>query len=210
VRKNCGITGCRTTQGLLPLNLVPSPIGHAVAGLTIAWTAERLSGTTSGLERGAALSASVRRTIVGLPLACAVLAFVPDLDILLGSHRGASHSIGAALAVALVAAAIARARGWPVLTTAIASGCAVGSHAALDWLGRDTSIPLGIQALWPFTSRYFYSGVDLFWDVSRRYWLPREFILGNLAALGHELVILLPFAAAAFYIRFRQAPEIGR
>ena len=34
------------------------------------------------------------------------------------------------------------------------------------------------------------SGLDIFGEVSRRYWLLNEFILGNLRAVSWELVVL--------------------
>ncbi len=181
---------------------VPSPIGHALAGLTIAWTTERMCGSRPGADSVAPLKARLAKALTGLPAVCAVLAFLPDLDILFGSHRGVSHSIGGALIVGALAAGVAAILRLPVLRTSLACGGAVASHVFLDWLGRDTSFPFGIEAWWPFTTRYFYSGVDLFWDISRRYWLPGEFILGNLVAVGRELVILAPIAALAFYIRY--------
>ena len=182
--------------------LVPSPVGHALAGFAVAWTAERASGVRRAANWPAGIRARLKVAVWGLPAACAILAFAPDLDILLGSHRGPSHSIGGALIVAILAAGVAVLLRLPVARTSAACGISVASHVLLDWLGRDTSIPLGIQALWPVTTRYFYSSLDLFWDISRRYWLPREFILGNLGALAHELVILAPLAAVAFYFRF--------
>ena len=48
---------------------------------------------------------------------------------------------------------------------------AVGSHALLDWLGTDTSAPIGIMALWPFSGAYYESDAHVFMAVSRRYWL---------------------------------------
>ena len=42
------------------------------------------------------------------------------------------------------------------------------------------------------------SGLDLFDEVSRRYWLLNEFILGNMRAVGWEVLMLLPVALAAW------------
>jgi hypothetical protein len=170
-----------------------------VAGLAVGWVAERLGGEPPGEGSHESGSRWWRR---GLPLTCAVVAFVPDLDIVLGVHRGASHSAAGVVVAGVAGAAIAAALRWPVLRTGVACALALASHVALDWLGHDTSIPIGIPALWPFSSRYFYSGLDLFWDVSRRYWIPREFIFGNLEALARELVVLGPFVALAFWFRF--------
>jgi membrane-bound metal-dependent hydrolase YbcI (DUF457 family) len=181
---------------------VPTPVGHAVAGLAVGWVVERLSGDRPGQSPEDGDSRWWRRA---LPLVCAVVAFVPDLDIVLGAHRGASHSAAGVIAAGLAGAAIAVVRRWPIARTSIACALALASHVVLDWLGRDSSIPIGIPALWPFSTHYFYSGLDVFWDVSRRYWIPREFILGNLEALARELVVLGPMAALAFWFRFGDA-----
>ena len=70
---------------------------------------------------------------------------------------------------------------------AAALTAAYASHLALDWTSKDTSLPSGLTALWPFTSRYYKSGLDLFGEISRRYWLPDEFIIGNVKAAMWEL-----------------------
>ncbi len=181
---------------------MPSPVGHALVGLTIAWTTETLNGGGESAPAAATLKLVLRRSGSGLAVACAILAFAPDLDILIGGHRGPSHSLGGAVIVGALAAGIAKALRLQAWTVGAACAAAVASHVGLDWLGRDTSIPLGIEALWPFSTRYYSSGLDLFWDISRRYWLPREFILGNLVALARELLIFSPFVGAALYFRF--------
>jgi hypothetical protein len=139
--------------------------------------------------------------VTPLVLVCAALALAPDVDILFSSHRTATHSVGA-LAVVLAAAALAaRWRGWPILATTAACGIAFGSHLFLDWLGHDGTPPLGLMALWPFSDAYHVSGMDVFADVSRRYWKLDEFILGNARTISREVAILLPVAALAWILR---------
>jgi hypothetical protein len=84
---------------------------------------------------------------------------------------------------------------------------AYASHVLLDWLGSDTSPPLGIMALWPFTSGYYQSSLNLFDAISRRYWLPDEFIVGNLKAALKEIVILGPFAWLPNWYTGKRAPR---
>ena len=60
------------------------------------------------------------------------------------------------------------------------------------------------MALWPISTAYFYSGVDLFAGVSRRYWKPEEFIVSNAISVAREIVILGPVAAVAFWLRRRR------
>jgi len=118
----------------------------------------------------------------------AAVSIAPDLDLLISSHRGESHSIGAALAAGVIAWAVTRSPRW-----AAAVALAWGSHILLDWLSNDTRPPLGVMALWPFTRDYYKAGIEIFPPVSRRYWESRFWIY-NLKAVVMELLILLPIA----------------
>jgi membrane-bound metal-dependent hydrolase YbcI (DUF457 family) len=128
----------------------------------------------------------------------AVLGIVPDLDLLLGPHRAATHSFVAALIVGLAAAAITR---RPRLGAAAA--CAYGSHVALDWLGADTAPPFGVMALWPFRHEHYLSGLDVFSGVRRH--LAPGFWVFNLKAAVRELIILGPLTWIVFRLRVRAA-----
>jgi hypothetical protein len=55
-----------------------------------------------------------------------------------------------------------------------------------------------LAVLLPFSSEYYISGYDIFWEVSRRYWAPGEFILGNLGAVAWEFALLTPLLALAW------------
>jgi inner membrane protein len=135
----------------------------------------------------------------GLAVVCALIAVIPDIDLLLGSHRTYSHSIAAVAAAAFLAWVIAR-RSPYARTVTVAVAAAYGSHLLLDWLGRDSSNPIGLMVWWPFSSRFYVSGVDLFKEVSRRYWNQSEFVFGNLRSVGWELLILAPIAVAAWIL----------
>src|SRR5262245_61707155 len=107
---------------------MPTPVGHALAGLATGWFF------------------SVGRVGRGLLLACVLVAMAPDIDILCGSHRTYTHSVGAAFVVGLV--------GWFLfrnLAAALILCAACGTHVLLDWLSRDTAPPFGLMALWPFS-----------------------------------------------------------
>jgi len=173
---------------------MPSPVGHVLAGVAAAWIVQAAPGP----------SRSRRLAARGVPLACALLAVAPDADIVLATHRAVSHSVGAVGVIVALAAAVARWRGWPLLATMAAAAAAFGSHMLLDWLGQDTSLPQGIMALWPFSDQYFVSGLDVFARISRRYWLPEQFIVGNAWAVAREVLILGPVAVLAWWWR-RQA-----
>ena len=85
---------------------------------------------------------------------------------------------------------------------AVAVAAAYATHTLLDWLGTDTSPPIGIMALWPFSHANYESSAHVFMAISRRYWLP-EFWTSNLIALGRELLILLPIVALVMRARRR-------
>jgi membrane-bound metal-dependent hydrolase YbcI (DUF457 family) len=180
---------------------MPSPAGHVIAGVAVAWAAEAIRPLRLRPRADGGGSAPA---ITPLVLACAVLALAPDFDILLASHRTFTHSLAAAAVAAVAAGAVARALGAPGLAAGLACGLAVVSHGVLDWLGRDNSTPRGLMVLWPLSAAYFYSGLDVFNDISRRYWSPHEFVFKNAVAVAREFLILGPVAAAAFWIRQRR------
>jgi len=167
---------------------MPSPIGHALAGLSTTWATEARAG---------------RR----LAMACAILAASPDIDVLFGGHRGPTHSVGAVVIISAATALFAVVRRLPIGRIMMTCGLAYASHLLLDWLGKDSAAPYGIMALWPLTSRYYSSGANLFLEISRRYWKPDEFIFGNLRSMSQELALLLPIVALAWWLQTRRSNE---
>jgi len=176
---------------------MPTPVGHAMAGVATAWLIDAATGRRT-------------RRFDALTKICLATAVLPDVDILFRSHRTYAHSIGAAVLAGVVAMVVANARPeWfkerrqpPRDLSAVAIGCAAAvayaSHILLDWLARDTAPPFGLMALWPFSSRFYLSHADIFLEVSRRYWKPSEFIVGNLIAALREIVVLGPVVALSF------------
>jgi membrane-bound metal-dependent hydrolase YbcI (DUF457 family) len=74
--------------------LMPSPIGHALAGVAVAWSAEQLPGS-AGLKRPFPLAVT---------LSCVALAVLPDADLIyLPIHRTVTHSIGTTMLVTILA-----------------------------------------------------------------------------------------------------------
>ena len=71
-------------------------------------------------------------------------------------QHGDSHSLGA---VALVGTLAARCAGRAAAQPRVASSCAprVASHMCSTGSASDTSPPLGVLALWPFTSDFYQS-----------------------------------------------------
>jgi hypothetical protein len=77
------------------------------------------------------------------------------------------------------------------LRVSVACLLAVGTHVLFDWLGSDDFPPLGVMALWPFTSAFYFADAYVFATISRRYQLP-GFAEHNLLAVLREIAILLP------------------
>jgi membrane-bound metal-dependent hydrolase YbcI (DUF457 family) len=136
----------------------------------------------------------------GTALVFGLLGAAPDLDLLVGSHSTYTHSVAAVAATALVTRLLAPHRGtlW-----ALACAAAVASHILLDWLGHDTTPPIGVMALWPFTREFYQSSRPVFMAISRRYWLP-GFYLHNTVAVIREILLLAP--AAILVARWRRNP----
>jgi inner membrane protein len=160
---------------------MPSPIGHAIAGVAVAWAGDRR-----------------------LAPVCAGLAALPDADLLLpGFHRTYTHSVTAVLVVTIVAAAVTgKVTRW---RTALVCGAAYASHLLLDWLGADSHPPFGIQLLWPFSDRWFISGWDVFRETARQHFFEPAIVHQNALAVAQELTILLPLAALVWLVRVKPA-----
>jgi hypothetical protein len=128
--------------------------------------------------------------------------FIPG--ILMGEpgrfHHAESHSITAAVLVAVVIVLIAKSSRlyWGLL---IGLGCA--SHLVLDLLTFDDSPPHGIPVLWPFLADTFQSPVTLFPSVP---WGNSSLLTGhNFDLLVRELVFAgLLFMGALFYMLHRR------
>ncbi|HJU42985.1 MAG TPA: metal-dependent hydrolase [Vicinamibacterales bacterium] len=153
---------------------MPSPIGHALGG--------------------ALVSQFIAPSAIRI---CSIAAVAPDLDFLWGRHNMETHSV-----VVAVAAGVAV---WvwkrdPRLAIAVAVAWA--SHVFFDWLGSDTTPPLGVMALWPFSSEYYFSNAFFFEAISRRYWLD-NFITHNVWAVTQEILILGPPLALVTAFRSR-------
>jgi membrane-bound metal-dependent hydrolase YbcI (DUF457 family) len=174
---------------------VPSPLGHGLAAVAAGWIVAGKPETRPALLRQVAILVAV--------------GVAPDVDLLIGRHSMETHSIGAAVIVATVAAW----QRWPVAasrtTTWMAVALAWMSHPILDALGSDTSAPIGVMAFWPFSRAHVQSSFEVFGAISRRYWRD-DFWSLNASAVGRELLILAPIVALVFltvaWRRRRTAP----
>jgi hypothetical protein len=131
-------------------------------------------------------------------LACVLAAVAPDLDFLWGRHNMETHSLGAAL---IAGACVVPWRGW---RWGMAIAFSWASHVLFDWLGSDTTPPLGVMALWPLSSNYFFANAFLFEAISRRTWLP-NFWQHNLTAVLLEVLYLGPWLLLIAFLRFRRS-----
>ena len=196
---------------------MPSPIGHALAGVAVAWTADLVDG---------------RRSSPRLVATCAGLAMLPDADLFIPwTHRMATHSLVAAAAVFIVTVVVtgqvthhadgcqtpqrgdsgvrplnAATQGWRI---ALLCSLAYASHLLLDWLGADDSPPRGLQLLWPFSNRWMISDWDIFRQTARHHFLTAPIVWQNTIAVAQEIAILLPIVLALWLVRVKAAPRFS-
>jgi len=154
---------------------VPSPVGHALGGLIV----------------GEVLAPSAL-------VICAVAGVLPDIDFAWGGHNRETHSLGAALIAGLVVLAWKRS---PRLAIAVTVSWA--THVLFDWLGSDDTPPLGVMALWPLNTNFYFANAFVFEAISRRYWLD-NFVTHNAWAVIKEVLILGPLAVIAFLWQVRR------
>ena len=166
---------------------MPSPIGHVLAGASVVWAAD-------AIDR--------RRSSARLVAACVLLAALPDLDLVLpGHHRSFTHSVTAVLLVLIVSAAVTeRVNRWRI---ALICAAAYATHLLLDWLGADTLAPIGLQAFWPFSDRFFVSGLEVFAQTERRNPFSGPTIVQNLWTAAREVMIVGPVAAVLWLVRIK-------
>jgi membrane-bound metal-dependent hydrolase YbcI (DUF457 family) len=180
------------------------PLGHAAAGYLV-YEAVR----PAGRHRPGWLAAAL------------VLANAPDLDYVPGLvlgypdawHRGGTHSLVAALAVAAVAAALASARRLPK-RLALGAALAWTSHLVLDFVTANALPPHGIPLFWPWSARTFVAARPLLGELvidasgtaaffrsliapeSARVWLEQAALLVSAVAAVHALRALAALRAA--------------
>ena len=183
---------------------MPSPIGHALAGIAVAWTADLIPGDRAW--RTVPGTGTWYQRAGGLTGACAGLAAAPDLDLAFAGHRTVTHSIGAVVFVGVVAAALAAGARRPIARVALMCAAAFGSHLLLDWLGADYYPPRGIQLMWPINREWYISGLDVFRQTARLRIFTHGPMMTNVRAILQEIAILLPVLALLWRARNSQFP----
>jgi membrane-bound metal-dependent hydrolase YbcI (DUF457 family) len=170
---------------------MPSPVGHGLAGLIVHVLAARDGSDLKDLRR------------LGLTVGASL---APDVDLLFrfvdgrNHHNHETHSIGFALGAALVVALGARvARSAGPLRLGVAAGAGWLSHVVLDYLNADTSIPIGIMALWPLTEGFYKVSFPLFLDIRRT--LSWAAVRHDVIAAAWEAVVLAPLLLGVLRLR---------
>jgi membrane-bound metal-dependent hydrolase YbcI (DUF457 family) len=161
---------------------MPTPVGHVLGAAAVYFG-----------SRGRPL-----REDWGLAAACAGASLFPDLDFaitpLVGRnyHNYFTHSLGFAALFAVVVYFGARLlrRSRPLRDAGLLAAVYL-SHIFLDFLGKDTSPPIGVQLFWPLSDAFFKSPVILFGDVWRGSF-ARLFGLHNWMTMAREVLILVP------------------
>ena len=175
---------------------MPSPLGHALAGLTVGWLADSDPPSTGR---------RLRDTLTPLAAGCAAFAVLPDADLLVFDwHRTATHSVTATVVIFIVLLIVARGVTGKVTRAAfLLCGTLAAAHAThllLDWLAMDPHPPSGIQLFWPFSGRFFVSGLDIFPGTERRLLMPGALMV-NAHSIMWELLIMGPITTVAWFIR---------
>jgi membrane-bound metal-dependent hydrolase YbcI (DUF457 family) len=165
----------------------------------------------AGVHRPALLAAAV------------LLANGPDLDFLPGLivghpgafHRGATHTVAAVAAIALLVALGARLLGRPALRPALWAGALWMSHLALDYFTTDARPPYGARFLWPFSDAYYLSPVtplpEIVIDPSGRTAFFASLIAPSTAHVWlHEMLVLALAVVGVYVLRACRAPIAWR
>ena len=210
---------------------MPSPVGHALAAVAAAWAADLLPGRRAW-PVAAPTAPFFSRAGGALTLAAAALGAAPDLDLFLAQHRAVTHSLGAVAAVFIVAGVVTGQvnrkvksekleveskfkierrpevqretfRAQSVLRVAVICAAAYGSHLLLDWLAIDRRLPYGLQVLWPFSDRWYISGLDFFPQTERRNILSLAALRINLWAMSFETAVMLPVLCLVWLIHVK-------
>jgi len=136
-------------------------------------------------------------------------ALAPDIDLLFrfvdgrNHHNNETHSLGVALLAGLAGAVLfpwlKRARPFAL---ALATGLGWASHTLLDYLNRDTSPPIGIMALWPWSDAHYKIPWPLFMSIGRT--LDGTTVRLNLVAVAWEALLLVPLFWAVLRYRLRR------
>jgi membrane-bound metal-dependent hydrolase YbcI (DUF457 family) len=206
-------------------------VGHALAGVAAAWAADLLPGRRVW-PPPAPTAPFFTRVGGALTFGAGALGVAPDFDLVLAQHRAITHSVGAVIAVFIVAGVVTgkvtgkvqstkykvqsefevqseKYRVERVLRVAMICAAAYGSHLLLDWLAVDRRIPYGLQVLWPFSDGWYISGLDIFPQTERRNLLSIATFRINLRAMFFESGVMLPVLGLVGLIHVKTSTRLA-
>lgn len=181
---------------------MPSPIGHALIGLTAA-------------------NLVLKRQLYHSVLWIIFVVFASnaaDLDFLPGwivgdinrFHHGISHSIGIAFIFACVCTLVSRRFTHKTKLVIVLALVMYLSHLLADYLGVDVVEPYGAPFLWPFSHDYYLAPVQLFQAVEHGNLgeapmtvLDKVFSVNNVIAVCVEALIIIPLWGITLWISRR-------
>ena len=169
---------------------MPSPVGHCLIGL----------GSAQLVHRG--------RTRLILLAVILITAIAPDFDfipgLLIGDinrfHHGPSHSIGFALAYALLGALLLRFNSdfRHFRSTFTLLLVVYLSHLLADLMSVDHGAPYGIPLLWPISDQYLISPVSLFMKIEHGpYGGDTATVMANIFSWHNLIAVTVEFIVAA-------------
>jgi inner membrane protein len=185
---------------------MPSPIGHALAGVAF------FEGRPGLFLKNKWLDA----------LCFAFLANLPDGDFLPGLirghpnlyHHGIFHSLGAALAIAGLSGLFFFLKKQPAWKRSFMVFLVFYSHLLLDFFTWDFAPPYGLPIFWPFSTKYFIAAHPFFINITRSAhsanFFSSLFSRHNLDAALRELVLLGGLALLAAMARWLMDRHSGR
>ena len=178
---------------------MPSPIGHALAGVAAAWAADLVPGDRAW--RTAPAIGLVVPTGRQRPHArCAPASAPRPISIsLFVAHRTVTHSVGAVVVRRPVRRGAGRQRAAAGRAHRADVRRRVRHRTCCSTGSAPTAIRrAGIQVLWPFSDEWFISGCDLFRQTARRASVTRAADADERRARSlQEIAILGPIVARA-------------
>jgi inner membrane protein len=185
---------------------MPLPVGHALAGVALRQVSPGIFFRNKWREL----------------LFLIFIANLPDIDFLPGLllgrpnlyHHGLFHSLGAALATAVIGSSLFSLKKPHFRMRAVVIFLLFYSHLLLDFFTLDFVAPFGLPLFWPFSGRYFIAAEPFFINVSRSPaasdFFPSLFNNHNLQAALREIVILGGIALAALLWRRHRERKTGK